>query len=96
MEGYDWDEMKDEWRKNYKSPIEIIWGDMESRLESDILKVIQSYDVHVDADELRKALAYDRDQYHKGYRDGYENGKLDGEARIKRQIQEFAEGFDDV
>lgn len=82
--------------ENYKSPIEIVWGDMESRLDNDILKVAQSYEIHVDAEELKKALAYDRDQYHKGYRDGYENGKLDGEAVIKRQIWEFVEGFDDV
>lgn len=102
MEGYDWDEMANEWQatkdepKNYQSPIEIIWGDIESRLVNDILKVIQTYDIHVDAEELKKALAYDRDQYYKGYETGYNIGRLDGEAVIKRRIREFVEEFDDV
>ena len=96
MEGYDWDELKNEWQKDYQSPIEVICGDMESRLVNDILQVVQTYDIHVNAEELKKALAYDRAQYLMGYHDGYENGKMDGEAVIKRRIQDFMEEFDDV
>lgn len=53
----------------YKSPIDIIHGQLETQLEGEVLKAVQKCGVVVDKDELLKALAYDRDQYEKGYRD---------------------------
>ena len=39
-------------------------------MENDIMKTVISYDINVDKAELIKALAYDREQYEKGYADG--------------------------
>jgi hypothetical protein len=51
----------------YKSPIEMIVEDLNIKIENDIVKAIQNYDIKVDREELAKALAYDRDQYSKGF-----------------------------
>jgi hypothetical protein len=53
----------------YKSPIEVIYGQMQTQLEGDIFRTVQNYGINVDKDELIKALAYDRNQYDVGYRD---------------------------
>ena len=62
---------------SYQSPIEIIYGEVQTKLEGDVLKVIQGYDITVDKNELLKALNYDRDQYHKGWSDGYVQANAD-------------------
>ena len=54
----------------YKSPIDVIYGQMQTQLEGDVLKAVQSYGINVDKEELIRALKYDRDQYDKGYADG--------------------------
>lgn len=53
----------------YKSPIDIIYGQMEKQMEGDILRAVQSYGINVDKVELIRALQYDRAQYEKGYAD---------------------------
>lgn len=55
---------------SYKPPIDIIQADLRTRLENGVMQAIQQYDIFVDKDELLKALAYDRDQYKKGFEDG--------------------------
>lgn len=54
----------------YKSPIDIIYGQIETQLEGDVLRAVQKVGVDVDKHELLRALQYDRDQYEKGYADG--------------------------
>ena len=54
----------------YKSPIEIIYGQMQTQMEGDIFRAVQSYYPNVDKEELLRALQYDREQYNKGYVDG--------------------------
>ena len=54
----------------YKSPIDIIYGQMETQLEDHVMRAVQSVHVNVDKDELLKALQEDRRQYEKGYLDG--------------------------
>jgi hypothetical protein len=54
----------------YKSPIEIIYTQMQNQAEGDIFRAVQSYGINVDKEELLRALRYDREQYHKGYADG--------------------------
>ena len=54
---------------SYQSPIELITGQMNLLLESEICKAVQNVGVNVDKDELLKALQYDRGQYQKGYND---------------------------
>ena len=56
---------------SYESPIEILMGEFRMQQENEILTAIQGYNIRVDKDELVKALAYDRNQYEKGYADGY-------------------------
>ena len=51
----------------YQSPIELILGDLQTKIENDATKVVQSYGFNVDKEELEKALKYDRNQYEKGY-----------------------------
>ena len=53
----------------YQSPIELIQDEMEMRVEGEVMKAVQNVVINVDKDELLKALAYDRDQYNKGYHD---------------------------
>ena len=53
----------------YESPITLVADQMRTEMEANCVKVVQSYGFDVNAEELAKALAYDRDQYDKGYAD---------------------------
>lgn len=59
----------------YESPIQLMMNDMYNQIqveqENTVYKAIQSIGVNVDKDELIKALNYDRQQYQKGFDDGY-------------------------
>ena len=54
----------------YESPIEIIQTQMQMQMDEGILKAVQGVGIDVQKEELLKALAYDREQYSKGYKDG--------------------------
>ena len=54
----------------YKSPIELLRGEMQTAISDEIFKAVQKVGVVVNKDELVKALAFDRGQYQKGYVDG--------------------------
>jgi len=54
---------------SYKSPIDIIYGDIQMKVEREVVKAIQSCKIDIDKDELIKALNYDREQYKAGYED---------------------------
>lgn len=54
----------------YKSPIEIIQGELHTKMEGEIMKAVQQVGISVDKDELLHALAYDRSQYQLGFIDG--------------------------
>lgn len=62
---------------NYESPINVdyIMREQEKQFEKDVLRVIASYDITVDANELVKALQYDRNQYEIGYKAGYQKAR---------------------
>ena len=57
----------------YKSQIETIWSDIEhecaEHFEQMVLIAVQSVGIRLNKEELIKALAYDRDQYRKGWED---------------------------
>lgn len=55
----------------YESPIDMIYGQMRIETENAICKAVQEVGINVDKEELIKALQYDREQYQKGYKDGY-------------------------
>jgi hypothetical protein len=46
---------------------------MEQDIDDALFKAVLKFGVHVEKDELIKALKYDRGQYDKGYEDGYHN-----------------------
>ncbi len=57
----------------YESPINIIESavtELQKQQEEGVFRLIRNYGITVDRDELLKALAYDRNQYDKGYDDG--------------------------
>ena len=53
----------------YESPINIIYGEINNKLENEVLTVIHNLGIDVDKEELVRALKYDREQYQKGYED---------------------------
>lgn len=58
----------------YESPISIVYRRIEQEtndaIENAVYKAVLETGVGVDKHELTRALAYDRDQYNKGYADG--------------------------
>lgn len=67
----------------YKSPIEIIYGQMETQIEGDVLRTIQSYGINADKERLIQALQYDSNQYFSGYRDAISDHNLVNVVRCK-------------
>ena len=65
----------------YESPIETIKTEIQAQFENDCIKAVQSYDFMVNKEELVKALNYDREQYEKGYSDGYAKAVEDTQNR---------------
>lgn len=69
----------------YESPITQILGEIQTTVEDDCMKVVQQCGFDVNKEELMKALSYDRNQYSKGYEDGY-----------NKAIDDFAEKLHDL
>ena len=65
----------------YESPINIIISKLCTNIESDCLQAVQRYGFDVDKEELARALCYDREQYEKGYMDGY-NKAIDDAIKV--------------
>lgn len=57
--------------EGYESPVKVYQTELQTAIEDETLHVAQSIGVDVNKEELLKALAYDRDQYKKGYEAGY-------------------------
>lgn len=66
----------------YISPVQMMITDVtnnfgkeiDSELDNQILKEVHRVGIYVDKKELQKAMEYDRGQYEKGFKDGYEKG----------------------
>lgn len=54
---------------SYKSPIELIMGQLQTSIEDQIFSAVQQVGINIDKEELIKALNYDREQYQRGYHD---------------------------
>ena len=82
----------------YKSPIETILGEVQTKYDNEVMKAVQKVGINVDKDELIKALEYDRGQY----KQGYEDGKRESCKEILRTLimynhdVEYFEDFADV
>lgn len=63
----------------YKSPITIFQDELTRQIiadtETGIFKAVYEQGIVVDKEELIKALAYDREQYQKGFQDGLDVGR---------------------
>ena len=53
----------------YESPIEIMNGEMKIQVVDNVVKAVQEQQIHVDREELIKALRGERNQYQKGFND---------------------------
>lgn len=81
MDGLSMGDELLEMHMDYQSPIEITISDAYTRLlnkiEKDTMDAVAYYKIKVDKGELLKALAYDRQQYRKGFADGYRAARKD-------------------
>ena len=74
-------------------PIVKIYEDAASQfnmhIENEVFSIIKRYNINVDKDELIRALAYDRNQYDKGYADGVRDfyAKLIDKATITLRVR---------
>ena len=61
----------------YEPPIQMIVTEMQQQIEEQegriLMKAVRGVGFDVDRHELMRALAYDRDQYRKGYNDAMRN-----------------------
>ena len=72
-------------RRGYVSPIEQTCREIMRREEENLgLTIEKEIGYKVDKDELIKALTYDRDQYHKGFEDGFKACK----EKIMKALEE--------
>ena len=69
----------------YKSPIEIITGNIQTQIDDGIFRAIQNVGINIDREELLKALEYDRGQFEEGFRKGEEYTLL----QIKNLLPEW-------
>ena len=78
----------------WESPVNVIYGEMQTQIEGDIYKAIQNVGIDVDKEELLKALQYDRHQYEKGYADAFDEliNQLDAEVESSAK---FIREYDD-
>lgn len=83
----------------YESPIEVyvknvakdINNKMEETIDNEImLTVEQKMGMHIDKEELAKALSYDRNQYHKGFKDGFDHGRAAGLNEVLEIVLNYA------
>lgn len=71
----------------YESPINIIESavtELQEQQEEGVFRLIRRYGITVDKEELLKALAYDRNQYNKGYDDGVREFA----ERVKKELKD--------
>ena len=79
----------------YESPINMIISEFCTNLENDCLKSVQRFGFDVDKEELAKALKYDREQYEKGYADGYKKALDDFADKAQKEcdIQNWSKNY---
>lgn len=83
----------------YESPINIVEKSEEinsslgEMLDNYVMSVVRSYGVDVNKEELVKALKYDREQYDKGFKDGFEYG-VEAEG-LKYERGQYSKGYMD-
>lgn len=77
----------------YESPIRTFQKQLEMRYENGIMNAVAEYGIHVDKDELVKALNYDRNQYDKGYSDAINKHKWHDLREAPEDLPEVGKPF---
>ena len=68
----------------YESPIKLYMTEPTfTHLKEELTQFEYKYKYVINEDELYKALTYDRNQYNKGYQDGF----MEGYEKAKKEIQ---------
>ena len=70
----------------YESPVNIVYNQMQTEVDNYIFKAMVNVGVDVNKEELIKAMQYDRGQYEKGYKDGYEDGQIEFGRKLVNAI----------
>lgn len=73
----------------YDSPIRVMEKEIAQEIDENTYKSVIQYGIDVDREELLKALAYDREQYAKGFRAGVETLRQmlnDVRAKLERAV----------
>ena len=84
----------------YISPIEVFINQLNEQMnidfENNCAKTCLQYGINVNPEELKKALAYDRNQYTQGFQEGYNKAISDITEVINTSnfIIQFKRGFD--
>lgn len=79
----------------YESPITVctklddILEEVHKKTEDYVYNYIFKIGVDVNKEELEKALRYDRHQYSKGYKDGYEDGMTAFAEKLKDLYKDY-------
>lgn len=83
---------------NWESPVTIV-QEISSQIARDtddyIMSEIYKTGVTVNKEELIKAINYDRDQYNKGYRDGFRNA-VKTECALADLLEEHIAKLDEI
>ena len=61
----------------------------DEQCEAITATIYTEYGIRVDKEELLKALKYDRDQYRKGYNDGYAKGLAAGTNQTASEVFDY-------
>lgn len=75
--------------EGYQSPIQQYVSDMSLKMENSVYTAVQNVGIHVDKEELIKALSYDRGQWEQGYANGYSEGYEQGRKEALESIKKY-------
>lgn len=82
--------------EGYQSPIQQFVSDISLKMENDVCTAVQDVGIYVDKDELIKALQYDREQYDRGYKQGYEDARTNFELINGINRRQFDKACDEL
>lgn len=80
----------------YESPVTIISKHIRFEQEEGIFRAIQEYGININKGELIKAINYDRNQYQKGYDDGFADAKDQAQLELERVKENLEEAHIDI
>ena len=80
------------WESPVSTYIQRVSTEIAEKTDAYILEQIHNIGVHVDKEELIKAISYDRNQYEKGYKRGYGDGYSKGIDDCFERLREIITG----